>query len=102
MARLVVMYRTPKAPAAFDRYYFETHVPIAKKIPGLRGYEVTVGPILVMEGESPYHLVANLRFDTVAAIKAALETPEGKATSADLGNFAAAGVDIYIADSAPV
>jgi hypothetical protein len=28
------MYRTPKDVAAFDKYYFKTHVPIAKKIGG--------------------------------------------------------------------
>jgi uncharacterized protein (TIGR02118 family) len=26
---------------AFDKHYFEAHVPIAKKIPGLRKYEVS-------------------------------------------------------------
>ena len=29
MAHVVVMYKTPKDTAAFDKYYFETHVPIA-------------------------------------------------------------------------
>ncbi len=38
MARLVVMYRAPRDTAAFDAYYFVTHVPLAKKIPGLRKY----------------------------------------------------------------
>ena len=36
MARLVVIYRTPKNVEAFDRHYFEIHVPLAKKIPGLK------------------------------------------------------------------
>jgi uncharacterized protein (TIGR02118 family) len=36
MARMVVIYRTPKNVEAFDRHYFEIHVPLAKKIPGLR------------------------------------------------------------------
>ena len=43
MAKLVVIYKTPKDKAAFDKYYFETHVPLAKKIPGLRRYEVSDG-----------------------------------------------------------
>jgi uncharacterized protein (TIGR02118 family) len=30
---------------AFDKHYFEAHVPIAKKIPGLRKYEVSRGPV---------------------------------------------------------
>ena len=97
------MYKTPADPVAFDRYYFSTHLPIAKKIPGLRQYEVTRGPVMmVMGGASPYHLVATLTFDSIAAIQAALASAEGQATAADLGNFATAGVDLYMADTGSV
>lgn len=99
MAKVIAMYKRPVDPAAFDRYYYATHVPIAKKIPGLRHYEVTSGPVTTLEGTSPYHLVALLTFDSLAAIQAALGTPEGQATAADLGNFATGGVDLYIADT---
>ena len=34
MAKVVVLYKTPADKAAFDKYYNETHIPIAKKIPG--------------------------------------------------------------------
>jgi uncharacterized protein (TIGR02118 family) len=51
MARLVVMYKTPKDAGGFDAYYFNTHVPIAKRIPGLRKYEVSKGPV----GRPPAH-----------------------------------------------
>ena len=44
MAKVIAMYKRPADPAAFDRYYYATHVPIAKKIPGLRHYEVTSRP----------------------------------------------------------
>lgn len=37
--RLLVMHPAPANPADFDRYYFEKHVPPAKKIPGLRKYD---------------------------------------------------------------
>jgi len=30
MAHVVVMYKTPKDAAAFDKYYVETHIPLAK------------------------------------------------------------------------
>ena len=33
MAEVVVLYKTPKDPAAFDKHYAETHIPLAKKIP---------------------------------------------------------------------
>ena len=34
MARMVVIYWTPKDVEAFDRHYFEIHVPLAKKDSG--------------------------------------------------------------------
>ena len=45
MAQLVVMYKTPKDAAAFDKRYFEKHIPIAKKLPGLKKYEVSQGSV---------------------------------------------------------
>ena len=59
MAKVFAMYKRPADPAAFDRYYYATHVPIAKKIPGRRGYEVTSGPVTTLVGPAPYHLVAS-------------------------------------------
>jgi uncharacterized protein (TIGR02118 family) len=67
MARLVVMYKTPKDAAAFDKYYFETHIRIAKKVPGLKKYEVSRGPVVTPAGPSGLHLIATLHFDDLAA-----------------------------------
>ena len=69
MARLLALYRTPKDPAAFDHYYFATHVPLAKKIPGLRKYDVSSGTALGPEGPSNFHLVAALHFDSLDDIE---------------------------------
>ena len=102
MAKVIAMYKRPADPAAFDRYYHSTHVPIAKTVPGLRGYEISHGPIVTPDGLAPYHLIATLTFDSVAAIQAALGSPEGQATAADLGRFATAGVDIYILDTTTI
>lgn len=102
MAKVLAMYKRPADPAAFERYYYSTHVPIAKKIPGLRRYEVTAGPVMTLEGVAPYHLIAALTFDSMADIQAALASPAGQATAADLANFATGGVDIYFADTNPI
>src|ERR1700674_209496 len=99
MAQLVVMYKTPKDAAAFDRYYFETHVSIAKKIPGLRRYEVSRGPVATPAGPSGIHLVAILRFDDLAAIQKAFASAEGQAAAADVATFATGGVDMFLFDS---
>ena len=85
MARLIVIYGAPKdAAASFDRHYFASHVPIAKKIPGLRRYEVSDGPIAAPGGPSPYHLMATLHFDDMAAIQNAFASSEGQAAAADV------------------
>jgi uncharacterized protein (TIGR02118 family) len=102
MARLVVLYKKPTDAAAFDAYYFSTHVPKAKKVPGLRRYDVSSGPVVSPQGESAYHLIAVLEFDSLAALQAGLGSPEGKATGADLANFAQAGVELLMFDSKQV
>jgi uncharacterized protein (TIGR02118 family) len=102
MAQIVALYKNPADVKAFDAYYFSTHVPIAKKVPGLRSYHVSSGPVASAQGDSPYHLVALLEFDSLAAIQAGLAAPEGQATAADLGNFAQAGVDLLMFDTKPV
>ena len=79
MARLVVMYGTPKDAGAFDRDYFESHIPIAKKIPGLRKYEISRGAIATPAGPAKFHLIATLRFDDLKAIQNAFASPEGQA-----------------------
>jgi uncharacterized protein (TIGR02118 family) len=102
MARLVVMYKTPKDSAAFDAYYFEKHIPVAKKIPGLRKYEVSSGAIGTPAGPSGIHLIAILHFDDIAAIQHAFATPEGQAAGADVQNFATGGADMIFFDSSEV
>ena len=102
MAKLFAIYQPPKDPAAFDSYYFNTHVPLAKKLPGLRSYEVTRGDVMGMGGKHGVYLVAVLEFDSMAAIASAMGSPHGQATAADLANFASAGVDVMMAESAKI
>ncbi|MGD0026708.1 MAG: EthD family reductase [Xanthobacteraceae bacterium] len=99
MARLVVMYKTPRDTAAFDKHYFEKHAPLAKKIPGVRKYEVSHGSVATPFGPSGYHLIAILQFDDLAAIQNAFASAQGQAAVADVQTFATGGVDIFLFDS---
>jgi uncharacterized protein (TIGR02118 family) len=101
-AKVVALYRHPADPAAFDEYYYETHVPIAAKIPGLRGGEASVGGVQQLDGESPYYHAGVLTFDSLEALQAALATPEGQATAADLPRFATGGVDVFFFETKPL
>lgn len=99
MAKLFAIYQQPKDPAAFDDHYFNRHVPLAKTIPGLKSYEVTRGDVMAMAGKHSVYLVATLEFESMAAIGAAMSSPQGQATAADLANFAAAGVDVMMGET---
>ncbi|MEP6943982.1 MAG: EthD family reductase [Betaproteobacteria bacterium] len=102
MAKVYALYRAPTDAAAFERYYFDKHIPLAKTIPGLRNYEITRRPLAAMAGASPYYMIATLSFDSRAAIDTALVSPQGQAIAADLANFASGGVDVLIADTETV
>lgn len=83
MARMVVIYKKPGDTEAFDRHYFEKHVPLAKKLPGLRSYELSVGPILSPVGPTDAYMIAILHFDDMAAIQQAFASEAGQACAAD-------------------
>ncbi len=99
MAKLLVMYNRPADPSAFDEYYTATHTPLAKKLPGLRTFTVSNGQINAPEGQAPYHRIAELTFDSMADLQAAVSSPEGEAAVADFANFAGAGVTVMMYDT---
>ena|SRR5581483_1477007 len=83
MARMIVIYRTPPDPEKFDQHYLEVHAPLAKKLPGLRKFEVSNGPISAPSGWPDVYLVATLHFDSLEDIQAAFASECGRACAAD-------------------
>ena len=100
MIRLLVCYGPPEDAAAFDRYYRDVHTPLASKMPHLKSFEVSRGPVVSSDPAVAYHLVAILSYADQADLDASLASPEGKATVADLANFASGGVTILTIDMA--
>jgi hypothetical protein len=85
MARMVVIYRTPKNVEAFHRHYFEIRVPLAV-------------------GTSNVHRIGTLYFDDLAAIEKAFASAEGQAAGADRRLFAPddSGVQMFLFDNREV
>ena len=102
MAKVVVLYKNPKNAEAFDKHYSSVHIPLAKKIPGLKKYDITMGAVGAPTGPSGTHLVAMLYFDSPDALKAGLASAEGKAAAGDLANFADVGAELYFFNSKEV
>ena len=101
MAQMIVIYRTPKNPAAFDRHYFEVHVPLARQLPGLRQLETSRGPVISLYGASEVHSVVSLHFDSLSDINAAFMSEYGRACAADRAQLAPQWHDVqmYLFDS---
>jgi uncharacterized protein (TIGR02118 family) len=98
MVKLTVLYGQPKSPEAFEKYYFETHMPIASKMQGVRRVELSkvTG---TADGSAPaFYRLADLYFDDLDHMKRVMGTPEGNATVADLANFATGGVTTLVSN----
>jgi len=64
-----------------EKQYLEVHVPLAKKIPGLRKYTIAKA-----RGTTPpYYRMAELYFDNEDARNAGWASPEGKTAAEDQG-----------------
>lgn len=92
MHRLTILYGHPTDPAAFDRYYREVHLPLARRMSGLTGWTMNwLGPD--RDGTPPtHHLVVDLYAPDREAMHAVLDSPAGRDATADVANFATGGV----------
>jgi len=101
MVRVLVLYNTPADPEAFDRYYEETHIPLAKQLPGLVSYTVSKN-VTPLGGDAKPYLVAELDWESREAMQAAFASPIGAETAADVPKFASGGSSLMVFDVAEV
>ena len=97
-AKIIVLFGKPKDPQAFDKEYWEEHVPIAKMMPGLRKY--TVQKVLSPpRGEPAYYQVVELEFDNMETLKKATSSPAGRESTSHGAKMATGGMTIMFAES---
>jgi uncharacterized protein (TIGR02118 family) len=99
MIQLTVLYGHPRSPEAFDRHYEQTHAPLARKLPRLKGFTITRPAALDPQEQSPYYLIANLYFASQDEFQEALRSPEGQAAAGDLAGFATGGATMLVAET---
>jgi uncharacterized protein (TIGR02118 family) len=95
LIKLTVLYGHPTDPAAFEEYYANTHMPLVGKMAGIEKAE-TAKVVGSPDGPSDYYRMAELYFADQEAMGAALGSPEGQATTGDIGNFATGGATVLI------
>src|SRR5436305_6418792 len=98
---VIVLYNQPKDTAAFEKYYAEKHVPLfashAQEI-GVTLLELVKLPATI-DGQRPtLYRMADLRWESRAALERGVATAGVKAVAADLANFATGGVTILIGE----
>src|SRR6266852_3811737 len=81
MAKMTVIYKTPKDIEFFERHYFDVHVPLAKQLSGLIKYEISDAAIVSTTGHSAYR-VANLYFESLEAMMNAFRSEIGQKCAA--------------------
>ncbi|HVW44172.1 MAG TPA: EthD family reductase [Amycolatopsis sp.] len=87
MYRLTVVYDHPADPEKFLKYYREVHIPLAAKLPNL--VAAAWGPCENPDGSKPpFFVITTLDWASKEEAFAALGSPVGKETSADVANFA--------------
>jgi uncharacterized protein (TIGR02118 family) len=95
---LIALYAQPDDPQAFDEAYFETHVPLIRKVPGLQAIEVKRIKRTLM-GKGCY-MLAVMRFQDKEALKSAMLSPEMQAAGDNLNSFAEGLVTLMYASDA--
>ncbi len=99
MRKLVAFYTRPEDVEAFEKAYWETHVPLIRQVPGLLDVVVNRFSDSPM-GPAPYYMIAELHFADTASFDAAMASPENRAAGKNLMGFARGIVSFAIADVA--
>ncbi len=93
--KLVALYDRPEDPQAFEEAYFDTHIPLLEKVPGLQRTEILRFTNTVM-GQGKY-MMAVMHFEGQAALDEAMRSSEMRAAGENLNGFAKGLVSLMYA-----
>jgi uncharacterized protein (TIGR02118 family) len=86
MTRLIVLYKNPKDPEHFEKYYREVHGPMTGKLYGIGDYKY--GRVHALDGGAgEFFWYWSGAFDSRQAALDAMASPAGQAGAADVPNY---------------
>lgn len=94
MHKIVVLYNPPSDPAHFRDYYANTHLPIAKGLPGMIASRHSFG-LTAPDGTSPWFCIWEGDFASEADALAAMASETGQAVAQDAANYADGGLVLF-------
>lgn len=86
MAKLIAIYHQPTDQEGFEKYYHNVHIPLAQKLPNLKGAEFH-HVLQTQNTDDNLYLLAELQFENPAAMLQALSSPEGQEMAGDAKNL---------------
>ena len=99
MVKVTVLYEQPQDVAAFETYYWETHVPkYGQQIPNVIKLEANKA----FGDDTPFYRSADLYFEDMASFQASMGAPITQAAIADLDNFAKGRHKVLMTEVQPV
>ena len=97
MVKLIALYKKPDNIEEFEKHYFEIHMPLVAKIPGLIKSEVA--KLNGLGGQdTKYYMIAEMYFENMDKLNEGMASPEGKASGRDLMGFAQKYVEMTIGE----
>ena len=96
MPKLIVLYPPPSDVATFERRYQSEHAPmVVEKVPGLKKF-LAAQVLGTPAGKAPYQRVAELYFDSMESLQAAIGSPGGQATVAHAMEISTGGAPVVM------
>jgi len=96
MPKLIVLYPPPVDATVFERRYRTEHAPMVEgKIPGLKRF-VAAQVLGTPAGAAPYQRVAELYFDSLESLQAAIASPAGQAAVAHATEISTGGPPLVL------
>jgi uncharacterized protein (TIGR02118 family) len=96
MPKLIVLYPPPADTAIFERRYRAEHAPmVLEKIPGVKRF-VAAHVLGAPAGAAAYHRVAELYFDSLESLQAAMASPGGQETVAHALEISTGGPPVVL------
>ena len=96
MPKLIVLYPPPKDAMTFEGRYRSEHAPMVHdKIPGLKKF-LSAQVLGTPAGAAPYQRVAELYFESMEALQAAMASPGGQTTVAHAMEISTGGPPVVL------
>jgi uncharacterized protein (TIGR02118 family) len=96
MPKLIVLYPPPADAEVFERRYRLEHAPmVVEKVPGLTKF-VACQVLGTPTGPAPYQRVAELYFESLESLQAAMVSPDAQAAVAHAVEISTGGPPIVL------